>query len=344
MWIIGKTKRQKQIKYSDSNPKYSIFEKKDSIPTLLHSNSMNKNPYINKSIFFFFLFGILLYNFQLVGQTSSDKIIVGVPPFTSSDLCCDKPEYKDRIEEAVVNVINNSKRFHLLERSQVNTLFNEEVLSKGESFINEFALEQGKKIAAKYLIIGKVLSAKIVTSETTNSEGKKKTFLEPHLELSIRLVDVETGLIKEAALIKPGNTFFGSLSTGFGALNEADCFNDALSTIKKEVEKELIRKIPISYKILAIEESNPDGTPKTVKVYAGKSSGVQKGDHLRIVENIPYEIEPGKVVINEKEIGKLTLAKVEDDNFSIWTVERKIATVLKQKLESKANLKAITVD
>jgi curli biogenesis system outer membrane secretion channel CsgG len=308
------------------------------------------NSALVEKISVFSLFILVFYCFSLESraQVSTEQVVVGIAPFTSSENCCTDKSYVGMIQECVITAIQDAKRFKLVERAQMNSIFNEEVLNKGESFMNETALEQGKKIGAKFLLLGSVASAK------ADSIGKKA--YKGDILFSLRLVNVETAEILEAVTIKPQSTsgslmegaskilnpnkLLGNKEDGAVDLNNAltastpiEAFNAVLKNVDNQIRKNFIGKIPIAYKIVEVSEKESNGSPKTILINAGSNKGINVKDKFKVIEVTPKVFEVVTKYL-KKDICSLTVTEVQGEDFSVCEVEKKNAVLLRDLMKN----------
>ena len=94
---------------------------------------------------------LLLCSVYLFAQSEDDRTVVGVAQFT----CAEKSPYTALVTEKVVEMLTNSKRFRVVDRTSRDKIEAELELQKNEAFIDSKNLvEQGASVAAEKMITG----------------------------------------------------------------------------------------------------------------------------------------------------------------------------------------------
>jgi len=257
------------------------------------------------------------------------------------------------IQEYVITAVQESKRFTLVERTLIDKIFSEDTLNKGEVFMNEYSIEQGRKIGAKYMLLGTVASAK---ADPSTQNGK--TIYVGDILFSLRLVDVETGETKEAVTLKPKSDFpscsippiripgqkdtaiVNQVQDIFSASTPGEAFAKVLKNVDKQVRKNFISKIPVSYEIIEVHKKDSNGNPEEILLLAGTEMGIEENERLTVIEVTQKDVK-GKIYFYEDIICKLTVSEVKGSDFSLCDVERRNASILKTKMEANAKLKVV---
>ena len=269
------------------------------------------------------------------GQT---KTLIGIVPFKSSSQEANprntyqryssenklSNEYNTAIQDAVSDAFLNTKRFSLVEREKMDQLKSEKNLQKNEDFIDGQVVEQSKSLGAQYIVLGNISNAKVETRQTTLPYVGTTTTNVAEIAFSVRIVDVSTGEII-------ASNSFSKSSKGKSA------FEDALKSLKPEIEKFIKDNFKIIASIASIEEKKNNGDALKVLISGGSSTGVLEKNVFKVYE-VSELLVDGKKLTRKKTIGKIVVTKVDDENFSICLVTEGGADISK-KMEAGTKLK-----
>lgn len=234
-------------------------------------------------------------------------------------------EFKTAIQDAVADAFLKTKRFSLVEREKMDQLKTEKNLQKDEDFIDGQVIEQSKSLGAQYVVLGNVSKAKVESKETLIPVVNRTTTSNlAEIGFNIRIVDVATGEIIAS------NSFN---KTGKGK----NAFEETLATIKPEIELFIKDNFKIIASIASIEEKGGNGEATKVLISGGSSTGVLEKNTFKVYEVSELMVD-GKKLTRKKTIGKVVVAKVEDENFSVCTVVEGGADIAK-KIEGGAKIK-----
>ena len=130
---------------------------------------------------------------SLTGYAQSDtRPVVGVAQFT----CDGSSKYAGLVTEKVVEMLTNTHRFQVVDRTSYDKVHAELELQKSEAFIDsENTAVQGVAIAAEKIITGHI--AKIPVYAMKNPNGSVKGY-KASVAFQMKVVDVETGISTEA--------------------------------------------------------------------------------------------------------------------------------------------------
>ncbi len=251
------------------------------------------------------------------------KTIIGIVPFRSAE---QKTNYYNRqsnttewitaIQDAVTEAFLGTKRFALVEREKMDQINGEKNLQKGEDFIDGQVIEQSKSLGAQYIVMGNVTKAELVTSQTTAPFAGTITSRTGEIAFSIKVVDVTTGLIAAT------QSFSGS---GRGK----NAIENALEKIKPDIEQFVRENFKVIVSVASVEEKNSQGDAVKVLISGGSSLGMKPGDVLKVYEQSELMVD-GKKLARKVTLGKITVAKVEDENFSVCGVTEGGADIAKK--------------
>ena len=254
---------------------------------------------------------ILIIGFAY-GET---KTLIGIMPFknpssNNNGYYSNKSQADENtvaIQDAVTNAFLKSKRFDLVEREKMSQLKSEKELQKSEDFIDGSVVEQTKTLGAQYVVMGNISESDVVSKTTNVYMVGNVTTLTAKIAFSIKIVDVAT-----AQIIASSN--FSKTAKGKNA------FNDALELLNPEIEGFIKENFKVTVSIAEIEEKNKKGEAYKILIAAGSSTGVNKNDEFKVFENTEMVVD-GKTLTRKKNIGKIIVDTVEDENFSKCTVK-----------------------
>lgn len=259
-----------------------------------------------------------------------NKTLIGIVPFKSSSnnnsyySSNSNSEYKTAIQDAVSDAFLKTKRFSLVEREKMDQLNTEKNLQKNEDFIDGQVIEQSKSLGAQYIVLGNISKANLEQKQSSVPYIGTTTSYVANIAFSIRVVDVSTGEII-------ASNSFNKSSKGKTA------FEDALNEIKPQIEIFIKENFKIIASIASIEEKNSTGDATKVLISGGSSTGVAVKNQFKVYE-VSELVVDGKKLTRKKTIGKIIVASVEDENFSICTVTEGGADITK-KMDAGAKIK-----
>jgi alanyl-tRNA synthetase len=131
-------------------------------------------------------------------------------------------------------------------------------------------------------------------------------------------------------------------SIGIGATSPEQAISKAIKNIEDKVDEFVDRNFPQSFSIVEIQEKDSKGNATKVLIAGGSAFGLKKSDKLKVVELVEIDVN-GKKLIRKKEIGELKIIKVEDENFSICSVNSG-GLEINNKFEAKARLQIRTIE
>ena len=134
---------------------------------------------------------------SLVGYPHADtRPVVGVAQFT----CEQESPYTGLVTEKVVEMLTNTKRFRVVDRTSIDKIRDELELQKSEAFLDSKNLvEQDVAVAAEKMITGNIV--KIPVYRVKNGDGTTRGY-KASVAFQMKVVDVATGLSSEATSFK----------------------------------------------------------------------------------------------------------------------------------------------
>lgn len=234
---------------------------------------------------------------------------------------------KDVLYEITMNAVVQSKRLNMVEKDRLYAILQTMDLQKIEESVNSGVfVEQGQLLGAQYCLFGSVNPLEIEKKSRTNEKtGKTTYYYECKLSMSLRIVDVETG----AAI------YAGTVSDSSTGDTKQEAWERSSKGIVKDAKKFIKTAIPCQVSLAEILE-NKNGKAKTVLIEGGSFMGLEKGDHLRIFEMIPYGSGEDQK-FRKKKISNIVVTEVEGDDFSVCKVKNSGNELLK-KIKADATL------
>ncbi len=228
---------------------------------------------------------------SLRGQ-QNDKMVVGVAKFTSE---VNSP-FVDAVAEKVVQVVTNTRRFTVVDRTSYDKIKEELEFQKTEAFLDsKTTVKQDVAIAAQYMIVGHLVKMNIYTMK--NPDGSVNGF-KASAAFTLKVNDVETGETTEA------EHFQTEVSPQ--AASKEQAVNQALQSVEKALYDYFKKTFPVYAKILRVPETKKESALSVI-LNVGKNAGVGIGDQfsvefVELLEGKPFPTEIGKVVV-EKLVG-----------------------------------------
>lgn len=243
------------------------------------------------------------------------KNLIGIAPFKSSA----NSEYVTAIEDVVYDATLRIRGFSLIEKNKLAQI----KTGVAQANPDAGAIAQAKSLGAQYIITGNVLKANVEVKPSNLPLGITNTNVSDLL-FDLTVVDVNTG--EEVA----SNRF-----TGAGRGKTA--FDDALKGLSPEIDKFVRDNLKTVVSIAQIEEKNSNGDAIRVLIVAGSLAGLKEQDEFRVYEVTDLTVD-GRKMHRKKTIGKIAVAKVEDENFSVCLVKEGGSEIAK-KVEAGAKIK-----
>jgi hypothetical protein len=246
---------------------------------------------------------------------AQNKNLVGVAPFKSTG----NTEYVTAIEDAVYDATLKLRGFSLMEKNKLTQI----KTGVGQANPDAGALAQAKSLGAQYIITGNILKANVETKPSNLPLGITNTNVSDLL-FDLVVVDVNSG--EEVA-----SSRFNGAGRGKAA------FEDALKGLAPEIDKFVRDNLKTAVSIAQIEQKSSNGDAIRVLLVAGSLAGLKEQDEFRVYEVTDLTVD-GKKMHRKKTLGKIAVAKVEDENFSVCLVKEGGAEIAK-KVEAGAKIK-----
>lgn len=257
------------------------------------------------------IFSIVLCLISVSGVYSEpidDRPVVGVAKFSGGD---DSP-YTGLVTEKVVQILTNSKRFRVVDRTSRDKIDEELELQKNEAFIDCANLAvQGSAVAAEKLLTGEIV--KIPVYRIKNSDGTVRGY-KASVSFQMKIVDVATGISTDAT------SFEGKASKE--CLSPESAITTAMTSLQSDMEEYFRLNFPITGKLVKILKETK-GAAESILIKAGKMQGVKIGDKFKVqlLETLDGEVLSTDVAI-------ATVEQLQADAFSECKVEKKYGHAL----------------
>lgn len=254
-----------------------------------------------------------------MGYAQSDtRPVVGVSQFT----CEGSDKFAGLVTEKVVEMLTNTRRFQVVDRTSYDKVHAELELQKSEAFIDSKNIaSQGVAVAAEKMITGHI--SKIPVYAMKNPDGSIKGY-KASVAFQMKVVDVETKLNTEAT------SFQGQTSEMM--MSPESAVNQSMASLQSELEEYFRKNFPLAAKILKILDSKKD-VAEIILLNVGKSQGVKVNDRFQIeyVEMLDGKPYPSS-------IGEVTVTKLSGNDFAECSVPKKIGEELFARFKAAEKL------
>lgn len=216
-------------------------------------------------------------------------------------------------ETEMASLLLETKRFDVIERSQISAIMSEQKLSNSGIVNENDASEIGKISGVKYLVLGTVSNVRYVVTQKRTENGVSED-VDAAIVLQLKIIEVESAsvIFSKTYNMKKGSgigSVFSSLIEGDGT-PEGTLSSLLKKTYKKEVSKDMLNAFPIEGEILSIEDK------KTVTIDVGSDQGVKKGMVFNVVTKEEKTNSSGKTRTIVKKVGKLKVTEVLGEDTS----------------------------
>ena len=194
--------------------------------------------------------------------SDDDRQVVGVAEFS----CKENSPYIGLVTEKVVEMLTNSKRFRVVDRTSREKITQELELQKSEAFIDsENLVEQDVAVGAEKMITGEII--KIPVYRMKNGDGTVRGY-KASVAFQMKIVDVATGLSTEAT------SFEGKASDE--CLSPESAVTMAMMSLQDRMAEYFRINFPITAKLMKIVKEKK-GAAEIVLIKAGKKHGIKGG-------------------------------------------------------------------
>jgi len=238
---------------------------------------------------------------SLIGYSQADsKPILGVAEFTSEV----NSKYSSAVAEKVIEVVTNSKRFTVVDRTSYDKVKKELEFQKTEAFLDsKNTVKQDVALAAQHMIVGHIVKMSIYAMK--NSDGSVNGY-KASVAFNIKVNDVESGNTTEA------QSFQTAVSPLM--LSPESAVNESLISVEKNLSDYFVKTFPLTSRIIKLVAIKKEAAA-VVLLANGKAYGFNVGDKLN-VEKI--EMLEGKPYPTK--IGEIKITKLAGDDFAECSV------------------------
>ncbi len=246
-------------------------------------------------------------------QSVDNRPVIGVAEFS----CQEDSPYIGLVTEKVVEMLTNTRRFRVVDRTSIDKIHSELELQKSEAFLDsKNRVEQDIAVAAEKMITGHIV--KIPVYRIKNPDGSVRGF-KASVGFEMKVVDVATGLSSEAT------SFQGKASQE--CMSPEAAVNMAMQSIQTEIGNWFRNNFPVTCSVARILDN------KTIIVSAGSEQGVKTGDifivkAVEMIDGYPYH----------KTLGEIRIKTVAGPNFSECEVPKKIMEQIRTYFDNAVKL------
>jgi hypothetical protein len=248
-----------------------------------------------------FILVVFFFVNSLVGYSQIEsKTVVGVSAFTSEV----NSKYATAVAEKVVQIVTNSKRFTVVDRTSYDKVKQELEFQKSEAFLDtKNTAKQDVALAAESMIVGNILKMSVYAMK--NSDGSVNGY-KSSVAFTLKVNEVESGKTTEA------ESFQTEVSPLM--LSPESAVNEALKSIESKLTSYFTKTFPVKTKISRVLTSKKESA-STVLISGGTELGLKEGDKFIVEKN---EMIDGKPYPSQ--IGELKINKIAGADFSECTV------------------------
>jgi len=211
---------------------------------------------------------------------------------------------QDDLYQRVTTGFFKTKRFTMIERSQLGAVMTESKNQNTVAFDDASAVALGKQVGAKVVVIGSyVTNMSEQRDELVDKAGRKSIVVSypASVALSLRMVNVETGHIQEVIDAK-------------GTARESSAATSARVTVEDlstKLNREVGNHFPATGYVIKVLD------PKSAMIDLGKLDGIGEKDEFLVYERGEDVVHPvtGKVIKGEKKlITEFKVVSVAEDS------------------------------
>lgn len=234
-------------------------------------------------------------------------------------------DQSDAIYQKVTASFFKTKRFELMERSQLAAVLGEAKFQNSGMADESTAVALGKQLGVKFVVVGSFsgdMSHSVNKGYDSNNRYYEHHSYPAKVSVNLRMVSVETGRIQETM-------------EATGASREASptsAIAQMMNDLTRKLDREVSNKFPLSgFVIQVINE-------KEALIDLGRAAGVQKGDYFLVVQRGQDIVHPvtGKVIPGKKTVlTELKVTAVDDETSTVKIAGERIPLKVGTLIESK---------
>lgn len=233
-------------------------------------------------------------------------------------------DQRDEIYQKVTQAFFSTKRFELMERSQLSAVLGEAKFQASGLVDDATAASLGKQLGVKFVVLGSYNGSmdRLVQTNQTPRGPVYNTVFPAKVTLYIRMVNVESGRIVE--------TFE---ATGMSKDNNPTRgLSDVMADLSVKLNREVSNKFPVTGYLIKVLG------PTEAIIDLGKKDGVAEGDKFLLVERGEDIVHPvtGKIIKGQKKvITELKVTSVDDETSTVKISGDKVTLKVGLVLESE---------
>lgn len=217
-------------------------------------------------------------------------------------------------ETEMASLLIETKRFDVIERSQISAIMSEQKLSNSGIVNENDANEIGKISGVKYLVLGTVSNVRYLVTQKRTESGVYED-VDAAIVLQLKIIEVESAsvIFSKTYNMKKGSglgSAFSSLVGSGDGTPEGTLSSLLKKTYVKEISKDMLNAFPIEGEILSIEDK------KTVTIDVGSDQGVKKGMVFNVITKEEKTNSSGKTRTIVKKVGNLKVTEVLGEDTS----------------------------
>lgn len=256
-------------------------------------------------------------------EAEKGKEVVAIYPFT----CSGRTWYDFALNagNAVEEGFVRSKRFTVVERNRFKVVSNEELFKEANT---EEVVRKSKKLGAKYVVTGNVMSATDGTQGSKNvlTGGVSYNYI-AQLQISFKLIDVETGAILKAEPV---------LSKGKGG-TPSEAMHASYIDMDRQARVFVAEYLPQRFQYASDVEIDKKNRLKKFKIWGGSDQGLKEKDVVEIYR-LSHTVSPkGKKIEEKKLVGTAKIIEINSTESCTCELQKSgdIGESLLQEIKAK---------
>jgi len=225
---------------------------------------------------------------SLVGYSQADQLpVVGVSAFKADSTML---KFTTIVSAKVVEVLTQSQRFNVVDRTNYDQVKKEIELQKTEAFMDSKDKIVVAPLNAQFMVIGNISKFNILRMK--NNDGSINGY-RASVNFQLQVTDLASGANTNA------ETF--QTVTSPIMLSSESAVTDAVNTIEPQLAKWIVNNFPVTVKLLKVIQTDGDEAA-TVLVSGGKKLGLTQDSRLivqfiEMLDGSPYPTELGELKV-----------------------------------------------
>jgi len=260
---------------------------------------------------------------QTAQSQQADKLpVVGVSPFKADSSML---KFTTIVSAKVVEVLTQSQRFNVVDRTNYDQVRKEIELQKTEAFMDSKDKIVVASLNAQFMVIGNISKFNILRMK--NNDGSINGY-RASVNFQLQVTDVASGANTNA------ETF--QTVTSPIMLSTESAVTDAVNTIEPQLAKWIVNNFPVTVKLLKVMQTDGDEAA-TVLVSGGKKLGLSQDNRLivqfiEMLDGSPYPTELGELKVIKlagETFAECKVIKGGKEILSRFNAAQKLVAVLK---------------